>query len=142
MKAEGAYNGGLERPEPETDMQENWSHILHRYSGLMCSQPGTDLLLPGCFRRSAMPTHPLPGKQAGLTHDTTSESQRTKQSLNWSVLGGSLANKLKTPQNNTGKHPTSVPATRTPTLSQAHNNSRSRARYCHIFSADFFSSVQ
>lgn len=47
-----------------------------------------------------------------------------------------MTNKPKAPQNNTGKHPTSITATRAPALSQTHNNSCSRARYCHIFSKD------
>lgn len=46
-----------------------------------------------------------------------------------------MTNKPKSPQNNTGKHPTSIAATRA-ALSQTHNNSCSRARYCHIFVTD------
>lgn len=47
-----------------------------------------------------------------------------------------MTNKPKAPQNNTGKHPTYIAATQAPALSQTHNNSCSRARYCHIFSKD------
>lgn len=47
-----------------------------------------------------------------------------------------MTNKPKAPQNNAGTRPTSIAATRAPALSQTHNNSRSRARCCHIFSKD------
>lgn len=47
-----------------------------------------------------------------------------------------MTNKPKAPQNNTGKHLTSLTATQALALSQTHNNSCSRAHYCHIFSKD------
>lgn len=48
------------------------------------------LRCPVVLARSTSPTHPPPGKREELTRDTTSESLRTKQSLNRSVLGDTL----------------------------------------------------
>lgn len=93
--------------------------------------------MPCCLHRS---THPPPGKPEELTRDTTSESSRSKQSLNRSDLGDTLqkamTNTPKVPQNNSGKGPTSITATRAPAVCQTHNNSCSRARCCHIYSKD------
>ncbi|KAI3360152.1 hypothetical protein L3Q82_014472 [Scortum barcoo] len=42
------------------------------------------------MHESTISTHPLPGTPEELTRDTTSESPRTKQSLNRHVLGDTL----------------------------------------------------